>query len=163
MATSATAWTSTNGAVSTSVPVHRITVFSKNAIAVTVRKRLPATVCAADDRKTQACCRPYETAMLATNPAVDATTGRTCMPSASSRPTPKWVSALAPPLIPYRTSRPRSALGTVDPLTDHPLFGHRVFGRRPGLLLYQIARPAADLLVDPGQILPDHAQPEQDE
>src|SRR3954470_11549317 len=103
--------------------------------------------------------------MLATNPAVDASTGRTPAP-VSSRPTPKWVTALAPPLIAYRQSRLRSGrrrLSVVGMLGPHQLFGHRRGGRLRRLLLHQVAGPAADLLVDPGQVFTDHAQPEQDE
>ena len=75
-------------------------MFSRNATPVTVRKRVPATTWVAPERNTQACCSAYDTATLATNPAVDATSGRTCSTEASTSPTPKWVSALAPPLIP---------------------------------------------------------------
>src|SRR3954454_9091951 len=101
--------------------------------------------------------------MLATNPAVDATTGRTRRTSASTSPTPKWVAALAPPLIAYRISRPASALRGVGTLLDHPLLGHRGPHRLSRLLLHQVAGPAPDLLVDAGQVLADHTEAEQDE
>jgi hypothetical protein len=73
-------------------------VLRAKAAAVTVRKREPATAWPVVERKTQACCRTYETRTLATKPALEAATGRTCRPSARARPMPKWVRALAPPL-----------------------------------------------------------------